>query len=328
MTSKSENVYTSDRHKQAYARIVPLGMEVSEPHLGVETIKLIGEAAKNSRIYSGPYESPRRTIYKKQNTAVVSEVRLKTMISVLKEDAVKNSKVMGVSVCIFTAIGSIGWAGGPVGGAAGMGAGAAVGLGVGGAIIKHKLNKRINLVIVSSEHYTLWRASAIERNVYPVFRNFIEDGGFREFFCPLYLDVCRVPVKAPDGRTYDQETIFAYITHQKKEADEYVDSPIRGTKFRKKDLQVDLDYCRRLIFKASQVYRDVLRYGRDNVRAHGVMAVRKNTKDLMEGIRKELASNLYLKYEEDVRSKKMTSEERDALIAKETKQWDFRAPVH
>lgn len=324
----TSHVHTSDRHREAYARIVPIGMEIPEPPLGVETIKLVGEAAKNARVYAGAYESPRRSIYKKENSALVSDIRKQTIVNVLKEDAGKNAKIMTVTVCVFTAIGSAGWAAGPVGGAAGMGAGAAVGVGVGGAIIKHKINKKINLVIVSSQHYALWRASAIEKNVYPVFRNFIVDGGFREFFCPIYLDVCRIPVKAPDGQTYDQETIYAYITDQNKGPDEYVNSPLRGKQFRKKDLQIDLDYCRRLIFKASQVYKQVLRYGRDNVQAHGVKAVRKNTKDLMEGIRIELAKNLYVKYDEKVRKKEMTGAERDEKIAYETKQWDFRAPVN
>jgi len=322
-SSEDEAVKQKNREDAAYRRIVPRNVNVPPMAYTIDVITLCGQAKTDVRLYAGPREKPRRDVYKKDNVKVVKKVSRQTTIRVLKQDALKNSRTMAISVGIFGGLGSLGWLAGPVGGAPGTSLGIALGMGVGGLIIKKSVDRKINIAITFSDHYAEWRAKAITTKVYPIFRNFIEtDDVFEDFFCPISQDICSVPMLAPDGRTYDQSQINDYIASLGAGDDDPIVSPIRGKSFCKNDLIVNTQYCRDLVKKAEEVYDDVVRYGRDNEIKHGVAAVIKNTQDLMEGIRIQVAFQLYYAYDDDVRNHRLTEDERDAILRSENSIFD------
>ena len=69
---------------------------------------------------------------------------------------------------------------------------------------------------MSSDKYKAWAEEARKTDVYPVYKKIIEgDKRFDTFICPISMDLIRIPVYAPDGRTYEQSNIIEWI--QKKE---------------------------------------------------------------------------------------------------------------
>jgi hypothetical protein len=317
---------TEHLEDQARTRVIPNGIKPSMPPLGFNAITLLGQAKNDVELYSGPAETPRRRKYKEEHPLRVNDLRKTTAIRLLKDDAAENSAITSLCVGICGGIGSIGWIAGPVGGAPGTTLGIAGGFCIAGAIIKHRISKQINIDIMVSDHYSTWKAEAIAKKAYPVFKNFINASDvFMDFLCPLSDDICQIPLKAPDGRTYDQESIHQYIKTTGKKDHENVLSPFRGEEFCKNDLVVDVDYCRKLIIKAHLVYHDVVKFGKDNEIREGIEAVTKNTYALMEEIRQKMVLQIYSECEESLRKKDIEREDIGRIIEEKTKQWDFRA---
>jgi len=308
--------------------IFPCGVDVPDTDLPYEAIVLCGQAQKDARTYCGPNERPRQAVYKKENRKEYKDVAKKTTLIVLKQDAAKNARVMGISVFIFGSLGSLGWLAGPLGGIPGTTLGISSGLGVGGYLIKKHIDKRIRISIAISDHYNEWRLKSIVDKAYPVFKNFLNtDDYLNDFLCPISQDICSVPMLAPDGHTYEFSEIKAHIRGKTNNDNVKVPSPLRINSFCMNDLVFDTQYCKNLIEKCTEIYIDVLKVSKGNQIAFGVKAAKVHTQNMMEAIRKQIAHQIYDEYEEAVRKNKMSVQDREDLIQLSCKQWDFRDPV-
>lgn len=294
----------------------------------IDVLALAGQAKSDAKLYAGPKDKPRRDIYKKDNPEIVKDITKKARIKVLKDEALENATVMSITIGIFGGIFSLGFIGGPLVGAPLLAVGIGSGIALGGVFIDWSVKKEINIEIKLSDHYAQWRSQAITENVYPIFKSFIDaDKVFEDFLCPIEQDICSIPMLAPDGRTYNQDSIYKHIQSLGAGENDYIVSPIRGQNFRKVDLVIDSQYCKKLIAKAEQVYLDVIKYGKDNNIKHGISAVIKNKQDLMESIRLQMYFQLNMAYEDDLRKGILTPNEVYELVKKGTKQWDYRQPV-
>lgn len=165
-------------------------------------------------------------------------------------------------------------------------------------------------------------------NVYPIFKNFIDKNKvFEDFLCPSTNEICSIPLIDPYGKNYDQVNIYKFISDNKYLDDQKFTAPFTNSWICKNDLVVNTQYCRDLIKKCEEVYANVIKYGEDNEIKYGVDAVKTHTQNLMECIRRQMVTQLYWEYDDLVRKKEMTEDQRAAYIKASTKQWDFRDPV-
>jgi hypothetical protein len=113
--------------------------------------------------------------------------------------------------------------GGIAGGVAG-GPGAAVGGGVGGLAVGAMIGRFIGIrrgkkqrlfKIVNSKIYKNWKQKAINEKLYEFFHEHIrKNTNFEDFLCPISLELPLIPVKAPDGRTYDLASIECHVKNK------------------------------------------------------------------------------------------------------------------
>ena len=72
--------------------------------------------------------------------------------------------------------------------------------------------KRFKIKFMSSDAYKTWAAEARKTDVYPVYQKIINnDPRFEEFICPLTCDLICIPMFAPDGRIYENQSIVRWI---------------------------------------------------------------------------------------------------------------------
>lgn len=290
-----------------------------------DSIQLNGEAERIARLYCAPARIQRVRVYKNEHPQQAKDVKKKTTIYVLKHNKLKNSKIMTICVGVLGGIGSLGWIAGPVGGIPGTTLGVVGGLAFGGYLLKNRINQKIRVEISISDHFVAWRTDAITNKVYPIFKNFINaHEEFKDFICPLSLDICSVPMLAPDGRTYDKDFIEEYISSLGAGDDDPIQSPIRNGTFCKNDLVLNTQYCKDVIQKSEEVYKEILNVGDNNVNAHGLDAVQKNTKEIMKSLMTQVEYQVWAEYKPDVESGKITSSQRDAIVARTIAQWDWK----
>lgn len=314
-------------HKAGNPCLIPEYIKVNLPDTKVENtaIMLLGKTETTCKTYSETKSKKREKIYTKENKSLVKSTTKKTALTVIKKDAKKNSQVMAASVMTGCAVGSVGWAGGPLGGIIGMSIGGGIGFFVGGIYIKNNVTKKINLQIFTSEHYIKWRANAVIQKVFPIFKNFLDlDKQFEDFFCPISQDLIISPMRAPDGRTYEKEMIEIYLdVASKNNPEKKCESPIRGKGFSKSELVFDLSYCQKLLLKTNEVYKMVKQIGADNVLKNGLKAVQKNTKETITALHDSVRMHYFNLYSSDAKNKQMTIEELNMLVKKECVQWDW-----
>jgi len=290
-----------------------------------DSIKLSGDAEKTARLYCGYANRQRVRAYKNDHANQAKLVKKTTTIEVLKHDKLKNAKIMTICTVILGGIGSIGWVAGPIGGAPGTTLGVLGGMALGGVLLKNRINKKIRVQISISDHFTQWRADAIINKVYPIFKNFINGRKeFEDFICPISQDICAIPMLAPDGQTYDKDTIEEYIASLGVGDDDHIESPYKNGTFCKNDLIINTQYCKDIIEKAKEVYKEVITAGDDSIQAHGLDAVKKNTKDIMNSFKTQVEYQVWAELKPEVESGKITNDQRDAIIARTVAQWDWK----
>lgn len=309
------------------SQIVPFGVKITKEDLPINALILYGQAKKNCEIYCGSDTTERIEIYKEKHPKEYKKhCKKNSLTTVLLEDKKTNSLVMSLCTSIVGGLGSLGWLAGPIGGAPGTTLGIAGGMMLGGVIIKHLVNERIDIALQVTDHYVLWLSQNIVDIVYPVFKNFINtDEEYQDLLCPISLDVCSVPVKAPDGRTYNLKDIAEYIEGFTDKDDVKVVSPIRNGSFSKLDLYIDHDYCKKIIDVSDNAFYKVRCQSRSNQVSHGKKAVIAHTKHIMSEIKDQVAFAIWKKFDSLVKAKKMSEAERSEHIVKATAQWDFEA---
>lgn len=313
--------------KQKNNDILPEFYKVIIPKTDIpfDSIKLDGDAERTARLYCGYANRQRVRIYRNDHPKQAKLVKKTTTIEVLKHDKLKNAKIMTICTVVCGGIGSIGWIAGPVGGAPGTTFGVLGGMALGGLLLKNRINKKIRVQISISDHFAQWRADAIISKVYPIFKNFINGRQeFEDFICPISQDICAIPMLAPDGQTYDKDTIEAYIASLGAGDDDPIESPYRNGTFCKNDLVINTQYCKDIIEKSEEVYQEVMRLGKDDVSTHGLDAVKKNTKDIMHSLMTQVEYQVWAELKPDVESGKLTNDQRDVIIARTVAQWDWK----
>lgn len=291
-----------------------------------DSIRLDGDAGRTARLYCGLGNNRKRvTVYRKEHPKQAKLIKKTTTIEIITNNKLQNSKIMTLCIGILGGIGSLGWIAGPIGGIPGTALGIGSGLTLGGFLIRDRIKRKIRVQISISDHFTQWRAEAIINKVYPIFKNFINGHKeFQDFICPILQDICSVPMLAPDGQTYDKDSIEAYITSLGAGDDDPIQSPIRNGTFCKNDLVINTQYCKDIIEKAQQVYQEVLVAGDDSVKAHGLSAVNKNTKEIMNSLMTQVEYQIWAELKPEVESGKITPAERDAIVARTVAQWDWK----
>lgn len=124
--------------------------------------------------------------------------------------------------------------------------------------------KEFKIQFMTSDKYKQWVEEARKTDVYPVYQKIIEgDARFDDFICPLKMDLICVPVRAPDGKTYEQANISEWIKKKENQLKEATNagystekinsiketlSPIRANvnSFSVDDLRYQLDYFTQL----------------------------------------------------------------------------------
>jgi hypothetical protein len=290
-----------------------------------DSIRLAGDAKKSARLYCASGNKKRVQVYKKDYPQQAKVVKKTTTIHVIKHNKLKNTKIMSICIGIFGGIGSIGWVAGPAGGIPGTTLGVLGGMALGGYFLKDRINKKIRVQISISDHFVSWRTEAITNKVYPIFKNFINASKeFEDFICPISLDICAVPMLAPDGKTYDKDSIEEYIASLGAGDDDPIESPIRNGTFCKNELVLNTQYCRDLIEKSQKVYQDVIKIGKEKVKADGLVAVKKNTKEIMKSLMTQVEYQVWAELKPDVESGKINTAQRDAIVARTVAQWDWK----
>lgn len=307
--------------------LLPEDLNVDLPNTGVSnnSLMLIGKAEKNCKMQSKDKSRTREITYKKENKQLVKIATKKTTVTVVKKDAKKNSQVMATSVGIGSLVGCVGAAGGPIGLVAGVAAGAGIGFVVGGIYIRNKITKRLNIHLFTSDHYMKWRNDAIQTKVFPIFKNFINVEEYLEdFLCPITYDIISMPMKAPDGRTYEKLDIEKYIDGKTKDPNKLVESPFKGKEFSKNQLVFDLDYCQRLIKKTSEIYDLVKKVEGRNIERDGLKAVKKNTTETVRSIHEQVELYYLREFSNNKANKDRPSTERYEYVERKSAQWDWR----
>lgn len=325
--SSDSNPFKKEADKGRNQKILPDYYKVILPKTDIpyDSVQLNGEAERIAKLYCGPKRISRINAYKNDHPEQSKNVKNKTTVHIIKHNKLKNTKIMTISVAIFGSLGSLGWLAGPVGGIPGTTLGVAGGLALGGYFIKKRIERKIRLEISFSNHFYAWRADAIVNRVYPIFKNFIDaDEEFQEFICPISQDICSVPMKAPDGQTYDKEFIEEYISSLGAGDDELIESPIRNGKFCKNDLVLNVQYCQDIIKKSQDAYDRIVVIGNANVAAYGLEAVKKTTQEVMDSIMKQVEYQVWCDCKSDVENGSITSAQRDAIVARTVAQWDWK----
>lgn len=336
--------------EQNYERIIPddLKYPITKTKLPFDAMIICGRAEKTCDTYVGKTEEnedKRITLYKEEKPKEVKKIEKKVTFTILKENVAKNAVVMSITVPVFGLLGSLAFlASGPLAiiiGPIFTSAGIAIGGTAGGLIINHFVNEKIKIEIVASECFSKWRHKAVTEKVYPIFRNFVDtDAKFKSLLCPFSRDLCFIPLKAPDGITYNQSDIYAYIEKKAKEAgvtdpiqiEKFkIDSPLKiaskGSsviiKFSKKKLLFDFDYCKNLIETSEKTYQEIKANDKETIAAYGLEAVIENTKDLM----KQIHFQMYYKAIQEIKDKRekglITKAEEKDIKLKLTAQWNF-----
>lgn len=143
-----------------------------------------------------------------------------------------------------------GWVGVKLGGAVGF---------IGGLF---KSGYEFKIEFLASPEYNNWIKTMNEENLAPIFlKIFQNDDRFENFTCPLTHDLISVPVKAPDGKIYEQANIVEWLTKKYAEIQRAKDrgdskekisqisetiSPIRGIPYTIADLKYEKEYFSRL----------------------------------------------------------------------------------
>lgn len=300
-------------------------VNLPEAEIPFDAIKLEGDAERTAKLYCGHRNQQRLRLYKNDHPQQVKQIKKTTAIEIIKHDKLKNSKIMTICVGFFGGLGSLGWLAGPVGGIPGTALGVGSGLALGGLFIKNRINRKMKIQISISDHFVQWRAEAIINKVYPIFKNFVNTHQeFQDFICPISQDICAIPVLAPDGKTYDKDTIEAYIASLGAGENDPIASPIRGKSFCKNDLMINTQYCKDVIEIAKKVYHEVITIGDANVMAYGLEAVSKNTKEIMNSLLTQVEYQVWAELKPEVESGKITASQRDAIVARTVAQWDWK----
>jgi hypothetical protein len=84
--------------------------------------------------------------------------------------------------------------------------------------------KEFEIKFISSDKYKVWIEEARKTDVYPVYQKIIEDPRFENYICPLSYDLIRVPVRAPDGKIYEQTNIVEWIKIKEGQIKEATDA--------------------------------------------------------------------------------------------------------
>lgn len=286
---------------------------------------LRGKAKKNAELFcSNRRRIQRRELYKKNNKCLSKEITIK----VVKKTFLLNTGKVATCTGVGVGIGAVGFAtpAAPIAGPVGMAVGGGLGLGVGLYWASRSVKKKVNVTIEKSNEFALWRLNQFNDKVYFVFRNFLDtEKCFKKFICPIIGDLILMPMKAPDGHVYDWEYIEPYIDALTTDPNEAVPSPIEnGKEFCKNDLVFDRKFCLDLIKKAEATYNKVLGIQAEHIKAEGLQAVIKNTKHVMEFIREQVEVSVYQELQPKVDSGEITEAERNEMVEKACRQWDFR----
>jgi hypothetical protein len=121
------------------------------------------------------------------------------------------------------------------------------------------------ITLSHSNEYLQWKGEAIVRKVFPVWQNFLNEY-VDDFICPISQDLIGIPVRAPDGRTYEKAAIERWI-NQKELAAEGLEEPertnilintsvIRACIITKESLVYADDYHKKLFERLATVYND------------------------------------------------------------------------
>ncbi len=323
---KKIKVIEKPKDKYGEPSLLPFGVKthLSESKVESTALMLLGGAETTCRMHGESESSLREKTYRKENKALVKSTTKKTALTVIKTDAKKNSKAMGISVGVGAALGCVGFAGGPIGGAIGVSVGSTIGFFVGGVYIKNNITKKINIQIFTSDHYTKWRADAVIQKVFPIFKNFLDaDDQFEDFFCPISQDIISIPMKAPDGKTYEKDMIEGYLLAVTKDAEKKCESPIRGKSFSRSELVFDLTYCQNLIVKTQEVYKKVKEVEGNYILKYGLEAVQKNTKQTIDSLYTSVKFHYFNELSIKKENRNMTLEQLEAKVKKECAQWDW-----
>lgn len=119
----------------------------------------------------------------------------------------------------------------------------------------------------SSGEYLEWWLRRIQKGAPPIVQDFIKAEQLEAFICPITGEWIRVPVKAPDERTYESMAINLWL--EKKEGEYSAEalakmsekekaeifSPIRKRYFTREDLVFDHDYHRNLKERIEQAFK-------------------------------------------------------------------------
>jgi len=85
--------------------------------------------------------------------------------------------------------------------------------------------EQFEIKFMSSDKYKAWVEEARKTDVYPAYQKIIEeDPRFENYICPLSYDLIRVPVRAPDGKTYEQTHIVEWIKRKEVQIKEATDA--------------------------------------------------------------------------------------------------------
>ncbi len=300
-----------------------------KPH----AIILIGNAKRNVQPYCDRNKNAvARNEYKKDCSKEAAKLTKETAINHLKTKAPRNVAVVAGGTAIGAGIGvACGIPGGPVGMGVGGAVGGMLGAGFGLTYVTVSTTQKIKVEINHSNGFQKWKAQAIAEKSYPVFKNFIDgDLRFENFFCPLTLDIISVPMKAPDGKTYEKEAIETHIKASTPDFLEYINanpdnpdmrtrSPIRGIDFDEKDLEFDYGYCTDIQMLARTVYREIQADQRKLVAQFGLKSLIQNTQEVMDESYTQLNHAIYM------REKRAGKSDKDSLkiAQKESVQYDF-----
>lgn len=152
--------------------------------------------------------------------------------------------------------------------------GAVTGATIGYRIAINHFIKNGPIVILQSEEFNEWR-TGLGKEKYDLFlnclRNHIDiDHTFVNFFCPITLDVPRVPVVCPNGHVYEKEEIEKHLDLRWAAVQGLIDarypqvridealttvSPMRGAKPFKKE---DLKYASPFVVAAIEHFKEVI----------------------------------------------------------------------
>lgn len=266
--------------------------------------------------------------YRKDDEDGYCQVRRDAIFKILKEDSIKNTKVMAISFFVFAGLGTAigGGAGGPFGALVGFGAGGGTGLLVGTGIIAHCVNKKIKIQISYSDKFSQWRIQAIKEKIYPLFKLFLKEHKYEKYLCPISGDICNIPMLAPDGHTYDKEWIDKYIARRTDKDDVPVDSLFRNGKFCKNDLIFDVEYMKKIIRKSEKIYHEILKQSDNDIEKYGISAIIQNSKEVMDQTIQQMKEKFEEDYPNALVDGSVTPEKKEEMLQKLLLPYQYEYP--